>query len=123
MFRNYFTIAWRNLRRQSFYSFINVAGLAIGLSACLVIILFIVDELQYDKFNAKADRIHRLAVEIKYNNNHLKFTYRSAPEAQAMMQEFPEIESAVRIRTLGVYFVKPADGIDNIKEQRVAWTD
>lgn len=123
MFLNYFTIAWRNLRRDSFYSIINIAGLAVGLCAGLVIILFIVDELQYDKYNSKADRIHRLAVEIKYNDNHSKFTYRSAPEAQALMQEFPEIESTVRIRTLGVYFVKSADGMENIKEHRVAWTD
>src|ERR1041385_4702205 len=58
MLKNYLTIAFRNLRKQSFYSLINIAGLAIGVAACLIIVLFIEDEFRYDTFNTKASRIY-----------------------------------------------------------------
>ena len=58
MLKNYFTIAFRNLRKQGFYSFINIVGLAVGVAACLVIVLFILDELTYDTYNTKANRIY-----------------------------------------------------------------
>ncbi len=60
MIKNYLTIALRNFRKQSFYSFINVSGLAVGIAACLVIVLFVIDELSYDTYNTKADRIYRV---------------------------------------------------------------
>jgi putative ABC transport system permease protein len=123
MLRNYFTIAWRNIKRQSFYSFINIIGLAIGVTACMIIVLFIADELDYDTFNTKADRIYRVDAEIKFAGNHFKMTYRSASEALTLMQNYPEIESAVRFRLSGSYLVKPANGTENIKERNVAWTD
>jgi putative ABC transport system permease protein len=123
MLRNYFTIAWRNLKRQSFYSLINIIGLAIGVAACMIIVLFIADELDYDTYNAKADRIYRVAADVKFGGNQFKMTYRSAPEAHTLMQDYPEIESAVRFRTHGSYLVKPASGTENVKEKNVVWTD
>lgn len=60
MFRNYLTIAFRNLAKHQIYSFINVFGLAIGMAACLVIFLFVSDELSFDGFHQKKDRIYRL---------------------------------------------------------------
>lgn len=123
MLRNYLTIAFRNLRKQSFYSLINIAGLAVGVAACLVIVLYVADELQYDKFNANADRIYRLNSEIKFGENHMKMAVSPAPVASTFLQDYPEIETAVRFRNYGSYLVKPANGTDNIKEQRVIWTD
>ncbi len=123
MLQNYLTIAWRNLRKHSFYSLINVTGLAVGVAACLVIVLFIIDELQYDRYNAMADRIYRLQAEVKFGGNHFRMTYRSAPEAHALMQDFPEVESTVRFRNLGSYLVKTANESQNIKEKNVIWTD
>ncbi|HKZ38400.1 MAG TPA: ABC transporter permease, partial [Chryseolinea sp.] len=123
MLQNYLTIAWRNLRKHSFYSLINITGLAVGVAACLVIVLFIVDELQYDRYNAMADRIYRLQAEVKFGGNQFRMTYRSAPEAHALMQDFPEIESTVRFRNVGSYLVKTANGTQNIKEKNVIWTD
>ena len=78
MLKNYLTIAFRNLRKQGFYSLINIFGLAVGVAACLVIVLFIIDELSYDKFNSKADRIYRLHNEIKFGGNHYFLTTSSA---------------------------------------------
>ena len=60
MFRNYLVVAWRNLVRQRLYSAINVAGLAIGMACCVLILLFVQDELSYDRFNGKAARIYRI---------------------------------------------------------------
>ncbi|WP_254169125.1 ABC transporter permease [Chryseosolibacter histidini] len=123
MLRNYLTIAWRNLRKHSFYSFINIAGLAIGVAACLIIVLFIKDELRYDHYNVKADRIYRVHTAVRFGGNHFNMNYRSAPEAQTLMQEYPEIESAVRFRSLGSYLVKPEGGTTNVKEKNVVWAD
>ncbi len=123
MLRNYIIIGLRNLRKQGFYSFINIAGLAIGVSACLIIMLFIIDELQYDTFNTKADRIYRVHNEIKFGGNHMHLASSSAPTAHTLLQDYPEIEAAVRFRSYGSYLVKPEDGAINIKEQNVIWTD
>ncbi len=123
MLRNYLTIAIRNLRKQSFYSIINVAGLAVGIAACLVIVLFIIDELGYDKYNTKAGRIYRINSEIKYGGNYYHMTTSAAPMASALREDYPEIESTVRFRTYAPYLVKTAEGVENIKEENVWWTD
>jgi putative ABC transport system permease protein len=123
MLTNYLIIAWRNLRKQSFYSLINIFGLAIGVAACMIIVLFIADELLYDKYNAKADRIYRVEAEIKFGGNQFQMVYRPAPEAHALLEDYPEVESVVRLRSSGSYLVKPAEGIENIKEQNVIWAD
>ncbi|MBS1979108.1 MAG: ABC transporter permease [Bacteroidetes bacterium] len=123
MIKNFFNVALRNLRKQGFYSLINIAGLAVGVAACLVIVLFINDELNYDRFNANGDRIYRLNEEIKFGGNHIHMTYTAAPVPHTMMLEYPEIEATVRFRSQGSYLVKTAEGADNIKEPRVIWTD
>lgn len=61
MFKNYFKIAFRQLTRNKFYSVINILGLAIGLTSCLLILMYVKDELIYDKFHANRDRIYRVA--------------------------------------------------------------
>lgn len=60
MLQSYFKIGWRNLLRSKSYSFINITGLAAGICSCLLIVLYINDELSYDRYHKKADRIHRL---------------------------------------------------------------
>ena len=123
MLSNYFIIAWRNLRKQSFYSLINIFGLAVGVAACMIIVLFINDELSYDKYNTKAARIYRTEAEIKFGGNEFEMAYRPAPEANALLEDFPEVESVVRFRSAGSYLVKPSEGVENIKEPNVIWAD
>ena len=65
MLKNYLKIALRNLRRHKGYAFINVFGLALGLACCLLVVLFIQDELAYDRFHEEGDRVYRLVSEIK----------------------------------------------------------
>src|ERR1043165_8855411 len=80
MIRNYLTVALRNLQKYRFYSLINIGGLAIGIASCLVIVFFIKDELSYDSYNTKADRIYRLNEEIIFGENHVKIGRASCRE-------------------------------------------
>jgi len=123
MLRNHLTIALRNLRKHSLYSLINIIGLAIGVAASLVITLFVIDELSYDRYNDKFDRIYRVEAEVKFGGNDFKMAYRSAPEASTLMRDYAEIESAVRFATVGSYLVRTLDAKENLKEKYVAWAD
>jgi putative ABC transport system permease protein len=123
MLKNYLLIAVRSLTKQKFYAFINVIGLATGIAACLVILLFIQNELSYDRHYKNADRIYRVNGEIKFGGNHYKLAVASAPMASTLVHGYPEIEAAVRFRARGSYLVKRADHTDNIKENDVIWTD
>ena len=124
MFKNYFKTAVRNLRKQKFYAFINVSGLAIGIACCLLIVLYVQDELSYDKFNTKSDRIYRAIADIKFGSMDGKIAVVSAPMAGAMIQDYPEVETAVRFRTSGSKLVKRKDqDVDNIKETRFTFVD
>lgn len=65
MIRNFFLVAWRGLKKNRLFSFINIFGLAIGLGVCLLIAFYVANELSYDRFNLKADRIFRLDADIR----------------------------------------------------------
>ena len=65
MLKNYFTVALRNIRKHSFYSAINIFGLATGVAACLFVILYITDELSYDRFHKDASSIYRIGLHGK----------------------------------------------------------
>ena len=98
MLRNYILITLRNMLRQKGYSIINVSGLAIGIMSCLLIVMYVADELSYDRFNEKGERIYRLFFRYTSPNgesfNHAVGPYRLADE---LAPRFPEIEEAVRL--------------------------
>jgi len=123
MFKSNLLIAFRNLQKHTFYSAINIAGLAIGVSACFLITLFIIDELSYDQYNVKADRIYRINNEIRFGGNHMQLATSSAPTGQTLLQDYPEVEATVRFRSYGSYLVKAENSTENIKEKNVIWTD
>ncbi|MBE0661050.1 MAG: ABC transporter permease [Bacteroidales bacterium] len=97
MLKNFILTSLRSMLRHKGFSFINIAGLAIGLAACIIILLFIVDELSYDKFHKKADRIYRITVHGVFGSNEFNSTYTPAPLAKAMIDDFPEIENITRL--------------------------
>ncbi|HEX5153755.1 MAG TPA: ABC transporter permease [Parafilimonas sp.] len=121
MFKNYFKTAFRNLSKNKFYSSINIIGLAVGLATCLLIFLYVVDELSYDKYNANADRIYRVNNEIKFNGNYLDLAQVPALMGLTMLREMPQIEQYARISWHGSFLVKK--GNENIQEQRVGYAD
>ncbi|MDB4920385.1 ABC transporter permease [Mucilaginibacter sp.] len=106
MFTNYFKIAFRNLWRNKGFSAINIFGLAIGLAVCLLITLFVVDELSYDRYNLNADRIYRANSDFKVNGGDFKDRETPAPMASVLMKEYPQIEQATRLRNNGKTLVK-----------------
>ena len=96
MIKNYFKIAYRNLIKQKLFSFINIFGLATGITCSILIILFVNYEKSYDQFNKKADRTYRLAVSALIGNTKINQTYSSSITFQKLLQEFPEIETGVK---------------------------
>ncbi|MGD8535497.1 MAG: ABC transporter permease, partial [Candidatus Aminicenantes bacterium] len=97
MFRNYLKIALRNIRKHKGFSCINIAGLAIGVAACLLLFLWVQDELSYDRYHDKADRIFRVITQSEAEGQTRRFAKTSAPIGPALVNEFPEIEKAVRL--------------------------
>jgi putative ABC transport system permease protein len=98
MFRNYFKIAWRNLWKNKVYAFINIAGLAIGMAACIVILLFVFYENSFDRFHSK--NIYRLNEVQKFPGMvaSQKVALSMFPMGPTLQQEFPEIRNFTRIR-------------------------
>lgn len=97
MLQNYFTVAFRNLKKQSFYTFINVAGLAVGVASCLIIMLYVFNELSYDKHFKDHERIYRVESEILFGDNHLVMAVTPAPLAETLRKDFPEVDVAARM--------------------------
>jgi|KBSSwiS6_1023812.scaffolds.fasta_scaffold00838_2 putative ABC transport system permease protein len=100
MFKNYFKIAWRNLGKNKVFSFINIFGLAIGLTCCILITLYIVHEMSYDRYHKNSDRLFQLGTFFVKDGPSDPLPNTPAPMAAAMKQEFPEIENAARILAL-----------------------
>lgn len=97
MLKNYTIIAWRDLKKNKLYSFINLSGLAIGMACCIVIILFIQDELSFDKFNKNAGRIYRVTMSGMTPGGEMYWPYTLALTGPGLKDDFPEIEEFVRI--------------------------
>jgi putative ABC transport system permease protein len=114
-------MGYRKLMRNKTFSFINIAGLAIGIATCLIIMLFVYHELSYDRFNEKADRIVRVALRGSFNNTIINEANVMAPVAMAMKNDFPEVEQATRINDFG----KPimSIGEKTFRDEQFAFVD
>lgn len=107
MFKNYFKIALRNIIQQKIYSFINIAGLAIGLACFILVILYIRYEFNYESHHKKADEVYRVNVVQQHPNGVFKLSHSMVPLGRALAEELPEIEDYARLydarRTLVKY--------------------
>ena len=103
MFRNYIKTAFRNIVKSKFYSSLNIIGLAAGLATCLLILVYVLDELSYDRYNANADRVFRVNNEIKFGNNHLDLAVCAALQGSTMVREMPQIEQYTRLNGTEIY--------------------
>jgi putative ABC transport system permease protein len=97
MFSNFIKTALRNIFRHKTYVIINIMGLAVGFACSLLIFMFVFNELTFDKFNEKYNRIYRLYLYGKMADSEFTGAWTSAPTAQAFMEEFPEVEAAIRM--------------------------
>lgn len=121
MLQNYFTIAFRNLKKQRFYSLINIAGLAVGVASCLIIVLFVINELSYDKHFKDYDRVYRVEGEIKFGGNHMLLATSPAPWSEHGQKDFPEIETAARFWNGGTTIFRRTE--QSFKEPHTIFAD
>jgi len=120
MFKNYFKIAFRNLWRHKIFSFINIMGLAVGMTACFLIFLYVRFELSYDSFHTKGDRAYRITADIKTPTEVINADRPAWAVPPNIKEEFPEVESFVRIARDEI-LVKRGD--IKFQETNAAWVD
>ena len=100
MLKNNLKMAWRNLMRHKLFSLINISGLALGLTCSILIMLWVRDELSFDRFHAKGDQLYRV-MEVQHypGADDLTIDATPGPLAEALEQEIPEVIHAVRSTT------------------------
>src|SRR5690242_14732478 len=122
MLKNLFTVAFRNLKRYPGYGLLNIFGLMIGITFSLFLIFYIRDELSFDKYHTKADRIYRVNSYIKEpDKDMLKWAITQYPLGPTLQRKFPEVEQAVRFVNASRVLFKTG----NLKlfEDKIYYTD
>lgn len=128
MYGSYLKVGWRNLIRQRMYSAIKVGGFALGIAACILISLFIQDELNYDRHYPDADRIYRVVGVYNDNGEVMKGVHFQPPMASALVEDYIEIEKAGRYNNVELFGaanaqVRRSDQAENLYEEHIAYTD
>jgi putative ABC transport system permease protein len=120
MYKNYWLVAIRNMNRSKVFSLINILGLAIGMTCCFLILLYVRDELSYDRFHQKADRIYRVTYLPKFAGVTKPLPVLSPAASPLLKNYFPEIETSARLfqRTAGIQ-----QGISKFDEERFFFAD
>jgi putative ABC transport system permease protein len=121
MFSNYLKTALRNFRKNKFYTALNVTGLGIGLATCLLILLYVQDELSYDRFHENAGRIYRINNEVKFGQNTFDVAQTPALLGTECVKQLPQVQQYTRLRLQGGFLAKK--GEENIRENKVVYAD
>ncbi len=101
MFQNLIKVALRNIQRQKFFSILNIVGLSVGICSVILISLYIMDEVNFDKFHAKADRIYRINQTFIWGDDDNLFSSTGPAVANALRAEIPEFEAVTRVHPIG----------------------
>jgi len=109
MFKNYLKSGWRNIRRQKGYSFLNIAGLALGMACAILIVFYIHHELSFDRFHVNADRIYRVVIEARLKQNQVNVPAAQMAFGPTLARDFPEVTTAVRVQSFSKTMVKYTD--------------
>ena len=109
MFKNYLKTGWRNIKRQKGYSFINIAGLALGMACAILIVFYIHHELGFDRFHENADRIYRVVIDATIKQDQVIVPAAQMAFGPTVAKDFPEVDAAVRIQSMSKTMVKYAD--------------
>lgn len=128
MIRNYLKTAYRSLKKNFGFTAINVLGLSVGIATCLLIVFYVVDELSYDRYNTKADRIYRVTLEAGLNGHAGSYATSEGPLEAALKINFSEIEKTTRLVDKNGLFVSAQKfavkkGNGNIQETKVVFTE
>src|SRR5215213_6387134 len=100
MIKNYFVVAWRNLKKKKVFSFINIFGLAIGLTCCILISFYIVHETSYDKHHKNGDRIFQIGTVFINEGVEEPGANSAGALAKMLQQEYQEVKQAARLLNL-----------------------
>jgi ABC-type antimicrobial peptide transport system permease subunit len=106
MFLNYLKIALRNIKRHKSYSFINISGLAIGMASFLLIMMWVMDELSYDRFHKNADHLFRIEQDQKYSGSVYHVNVTPYPMAEGVKAEIPEVKYATPYPWVGTLLLR-----------------
>ena len=121
MLKNYFTIALRNLWRKRTYAFINITGLAVGLTSCFLLFLYVHFERSYDQFHQNADQIYRVVGDLRSSSETLHWYATPGPLGQAIKTEFPQqVQEVTRVITGSILVRK---GNFKFQETHSLWAD
>src|SRR5258708_15795819 len=107
MIRNYIKTAYRSLLKNKGFTVLNVLGLSVGLATCLLIVFYVIDELNYDKYNVKADRIYRITIEAKLNGNAGVYATSEVTWKNILQTSFPGVEKVARLIDKNGLFLSP----------------
>ncbi|MEO8712237.1 MAG: ABC transporter permease, partial [Parafilimonas sp.] len=122
MLKNLLLVALRNFKRDKWYSLINILGLTIGITFSLFLIFYIKNELSYDHYNKKADRIYRIvSYDKEPDRDMMKWTITPDPLGPELKKDFPEVEEAVRFNGNGKQMLKSGD--TRIYEDKIFFSD
>lgn len=121
MIKNYIKTAFRSLYKNKGFTAINILGLALGLLSCLLIVLYVVDELSFDRYNTNHDRIFRVNEDLKLGDNKVDYAVAMPPLAKTMKVEYPYVVEATRIKAAGTTHVKKGDL--TVVENHIAFAD
>lgn len=123
MLKNHIKIAWRSLKKQPFFTFLNTFGLAIGMAGGLLIALYIYDELSFDTMFTDADRIYRINSDVKFGGLEEQLGEVSEPMAATLKRDCPQIEEVTRLVNNGNLLLRKSDATVNTKELYTAYAD
>jgi putative ABC transport system permease protein len=121
MISSYIKIALRNLVRFKAYSAINITGLAIGMACCILILLYVFDELSYDRFHENSNRIYRIAVNGALGDNSFNAAVTAPPMRNALLQDYPEVKAVTRFNSFGFPVLRYGDKV--FSEEKFYWVD
>jgi len=121
MLKNYYKVAIRNILKYKMFSAINILGMSIGVTSCLMIILYVTHELSYDTFHSDANRIYQVGLNGKIGGQDIRVSNTCPPMAEALVADIPEVEAATRIAQMNQPVVKNGEKI--FTEEKVFFAD
>lgn len=123
MLLNYLRISWRNLRKQTFYSLLNIFGLSLGLTSSMLIAFYVIDELNFDRHFENAERIFRVDADIRFGGADMALAVTPDALAFTLKKDYPQVEQVTRLRGAGSRLVRRLPAVDNQKEENVYYAD
>ena len=121
MLINYLKITFRNIKRQSFYALLNILGLAIGIASTVIIAMYVVHELSYDKFYSNHQNIYRINTVWKSQEGEQRYATTPPPLARAIADEIPEAKYVTQAFKWSDFTMRPDNNFENVYREKNAW--